>query len=109
MATTGIKETQEMVKFVIELVQAIDKSIKDGLSVFDMANFVAPILLASQAFNNADNIPEELRNMDEVKLQLVFSEIVSDMEADGKTQEMIKKALEIGTKIFDLYLLIKTK
>jgi len=105
--SNGFKETKEMIQFVISLVRAIEKSIKDGVSVMDTLNFIAPALSATAAFENMTEIPTELANLDEAEMQELYAVVAANLDQADKTEEVIKRSLEIGLKLFELYMFVK--
>ena len=108
MDTTGFKETKEMVHFIIELVQAIDKSIADGVSIGDAVNFVSPALDVTSALQGMSQIPTEILNLDEKKAKELYDSIIADYDnSDGKMEQTIKKAIEVSFKLLDLYIWTK--
>ena len=107
MGDTGITALQGMVQFVIGLAQAIEKSISEGISILDAANFITPALLASQAFKDINNIPSELKNLTSDEAQQLYTQVAQNLT--GKPQEYVQIAADIVVKIYDLYLLIKNK
>ena len=103
----GIKETTEMVHFIIELVKAIEKSVEDGVSALDTIKFIAPALAMSEAFKDIQEIPEELRNLDKAKVQEICDALSKDFDKTDKTDQIILKALDLAIKLFDLYWYVK--
>lgn len=107
MSDIGVRETKEMVHFIIELVKALEKSVEDGVSILDAIKFLAPVIAATEAFKDIKEIPEELRNLDGAKAQEICDLISNDFDKTDKTDQIILKALEVAIKLFDLYLYVK--
>lgn len=104
-----IKETEELLSFVLELVKSLNKSLSDGLSIFDTANFITPALLANEAIKGITNIPLELRNLDVNEIQ-ELSDLVIKLfgdSIDDKKEAILKKSLDVAIRIVDLYLTIQ--
>lgn len=60
-----IKETKEMLGFVLDLGNALGVSLEDGkVTILDLHNFVQPLLEAGAAFDGAASIPSELASLD---------------------------------------------
>ena len=64
--TSGIKETKEMLGFVLSIGNALGASLEDGeVTIGDLTEFVAPLLEAGDAFAGAVSIPAELADLTE--------------------------------------------
>lgn len=62
----GIKETKEMLGFVLSIGNGLGLSLEDGeMTITDLTEFVAPLLEAADAFSNAVDIPAELADLSE--------------------------------------------
>jgi len=95
--------TKELIKFVVEMIQAIEKSVAEGLSIVDAVNFVKPMLLAIDVFKDIEKVPSELKNLTTDQLQELYDAVAADLSQGDKTQQIIEKSLEIGLKVFELY------
>jgi hypothetical protein len=104
----GIKETEELLSFILEIIRSINTSISDGITIFDTANFVKPALLASSAIKNITEVPSELKDLDENELKQLADVVLKQFEnLDSKKEQIIKKSLDVIIKLVDLYLTIK--
>ena len=62
----GIKETKEMLGFILSLGNALGSSLEDGdVTLGDVTNFIGPMMEISDAFSGASEIKSELRELDE--------------------------------------------
>lgn len=105
----GIKETKEIIKFVVEFAEAIEKSLEDGEFTFlDVTNMISALQAVGDAFGNIKQVPTELKDLDEMEsLELyAYAKDELDLKSD-KTEEIIESSLEIGLKLFELYNLIR--
>lgn len=104
----SIKETEELISFVLELIKSIHASLSDGISILDTANFIKPAMLASAAIKNITEVPSELRNLDETELQQLADMVLKQFDnLDSKKELIIKKTLTVIIKIVDLYIALK--
>ena len=104
----GIKETQELLSFILEIIKSLNKSLSGGFSIFDTVNFVTPALLAPDAMKNITEVPAELKDLDEQELQQLADIVLKQFESlDSKKEAIIKKSIVVAIKIVDLYLTIK--
>jgi len=105
----GIKETKELLKFIVEFAEAIDKSMEDGdIGFADLTNLVSAMMAAGDAFSDISLIPEEINDLDDNEaLELyAYAKDELDLRSD-KLEEIVESALEIGLKVYQLFNLIK--
>ena len=105
-----VQETKELLKFVIDLGLAFEKSLDDGdLSVFDAANFISSMIDLGPAFSGIEKIPSELKNMvaEDAKEIRDFIKEHLDLAADQKVEEVIDRLSDIGVKLFELVCFIR--
>jgi len=107
----GIKETKELLKFVIELGEGLDKSLQDGeLGFTDLSNLVSAMMASGDAFENANKIPAEIKDLDENEALELYTYVREDFNLiNDKTEEIVERSLEIGLKIFQLVEMIRAK
>jgi hypothetical protein len=105
----GIQETKDLLRFVIDIAEAVDKSLEDNdFSVFDAANFVTAMLDAGSAFNNMSLIPKELADLTLEEANELYTYATTELNlSDEKVEETVKKMLEIGLKLYDLVVFMK--
>jgi hypothetical protein len=98
-----IKDTKELVKFVIELVNAIDTSLEDGkFSLTDVAQFLKPMLSAPNAFNDIKNVSLEIKDLSEVEKVELKEYMKNELKIKSEKIEMVVEhsfsiALELAT------------
>ena len=105
----GIKETKELLKFVIELAEAIDISLADGEFTFgDITNLVSAMMAAGDGFADINLIPAEMKDLNEAEALELYTYVKDELELDNpKTEEIVECALEIGLKVYQLIQLIR--
>lgn len=105
-----MKETKELVHFVVKLSEAIEKSVKAGQAKewLQMAALVPGLILdAVPAFTDISKIKEELASLDDVKKAELVAEVKSlDLEND-KAEKAVELALVVGVALLDIVDLVK--
>ncbi len=109
MSAYGIKETKELIKFIIEFGEAVDASLVDGKIDFgDISNLVAAMLAAGPALTGANLIPAELKDLDQAEALELCNYAKTELGLTSpKIEEIIERAIEIGLKIFELISMLK--
>ena len=97
----GIKETKDVLKFIISLGEAIDLSLADGkVGIEDLGNMIAPMMSAGEAFSGIDKIKSELADLDEAErdelVQFAKDELdLSDDNLEAKIESGLKLAADV--------------
>lgn len=100
-----IKDTKELVKFVVELVNAVDYSLQDGkFSLIDVANFLKPMLSAPNAFNDIKNVSLEIKDLSEEEKVELKEYMKNELKIGSEKVEMVVEhsfsiALELATLV----------
>lgn len=97
----GIKETKELLYFVIEFGNALGKSLEDGkISVLELGNFIGSLGAVAPAFEGIGNLPTELADLDEAEKQELVEMVEArfDIPQDG-VEAVIEKGLRTGVAI----------
>ena len=106
---TGIKELKELIKFVIELGEAVELGLEDKkFEIAELALLMGPLMQIGTAFEGMDKLGGELKDLSEAEsLELVsFVKDELDLKADN-TEEIIEAALELGVKIYGFVKMFK--
>lgn len=105
----GIKETKELLKFVVEFVEAIDKSLEDGSIGFaDIANLVSAMLASGPAFTDMNLIPAEMADLSGEEAIELYDYARTELNLNSeKAEEIVEASLEIGLKMYQLIQLFK--
>lgn len=104
-----MKETKELLKFVIELGEALETALADKkFEIAELALLMGPLMQVAPAFEGVDQIGEEIKNVDAAGLvDLVeYAKTELDLAADG-VEEKIERALELGVQIHAFIQLFK--
>ncbi len=104
-----MQELKEALKFSISLGMAIEKATADKkINIMDLPYFFAPMMAAQDAFAGFDKIKEEIKLLDNDKvneLKIYIAEEL-DLESD-KMEQIIEKGLNLMVDSFELMKLIK--
>ena len=105
----GIKETKDMLKFVLGLGMALDKSLADKkFSVDDIGNFVSAFLSAGEAFEGVKEIGAELKDLDAAELEEINEFVKKELELENeKVEAIVESGLGLGVQIYQLVLEIR--
>lgn len=107
----GIKETKELLKFVIEIAEALDASLADGdIGFMDLSNLVSAMMASAAAFDNISMIPAEMKDLDTTEAQELYDYCKSELDlASDKIESIVEMALQIGLKVYELTQLVHPK
>ena len=101
----GIKETKEVVGFIISLGEGIALAIEDGLGLDDIVHFMEALMRAPTAFAGMDLVPAELKDLSPEEAQELKDYIAEDFDIpNDKLEDTIERALQLAV---DLYEFIK--
>tara|TARA_B100002019_G_scaffold39542_1_gene33092 strand:+ start:216 stop:548 length:333 start_codon:yes stop_codon:yes gene_type:complete len=101
----GIKETKEVLRFVLSFVQALKTTYEDGeFDWYDAKNFIDPIKNLGDAIDNIDEVLPEITDIDEEEYEELlqwmkdeFPEII-----DQEVEYVLDEALVAGKTILTL-------
>lgn len=107
----GLKETKEMLKFVICLGEAVDKSLEDGKIAFDdVGYFMSALMDAGPAFSDLSQIPKELGDMDASEAAELKDYVEDEFDIRSDMIEgLIEGALGVGLKIYEIMMAFRKK
>lgn len=106
---TDTKELKELLKFVIELGEALDKALVDKkFDITELGLLIAPLMQIGPAFEGLDKVGGEIKDLSEAEqLELVtFVKDELDLQSD-KIEEVVEKGLELGVKVAGFIKLFK--
>ena len=103
--SSGIKETKEVLRFVLSFVQALKTTYEDGeFDWYDAKNFIEPIKNLGDAIDNIDEVLPEITDIDEEEYEELlqwmkeeFPEII-----DEEIEFVLDEALVAGKTILTL-------
>ncbi len=97
----GIKESKELLYFVVEFGNALGRSLEDGkISVLELGNFIGSLGAVAPAFEGTADLPTEIADLSEAEKQELI-ELVEDrfdIPQDG-VEALIEKGLRTGVAI----------
>ena len=103
-----IKETKEMVDFVIGLASAVNKSMADGKIDFaDAGYLMAAMMVAGPAFGGAVAIPAELKDLSEAEAAELFAHVKEKLQLSGRVDEVVAACLATVTQVYKLVQVLK--
>lgn len=108
MEKVGIENLKKLVKFVVLLGNAIDKSTRDGLSFADAGYFIPALMEAPKAFENISAVSIEVKDLDAEELEELKALIGQELSLEDKDLDVVvKQALSVLVDVKGLYLAIK--
>lgn len=105
----GIKETKEMLGFVLSIGNALGASLQDGeVSIGDLAEFVSPLLEIGDAFSEASSVPSELADLTEEEREELLMFAKEKLSIPEKNvEEVVECAFDTISQIYVLVQKIK--
>lgn len=104
-----MKETKEVIKFAIELGEALEAALADKkFEIAELALLMGPLMQVGPAFEGIDLVGDEIKIADAAALAdlVAFAKDELDLVADN-TEEVIEKALDLGLQIYSFVKLFK--
>lgn len=105
----GLKETKEILKFILGLGVGVDNSLGDGKIDVDDFGFLLPALLsAGEAFKDISKVPQELKDLSASELEELSDFIKQEFSLKNKNIErLVEAGLGISIQIYQLILEIQ--
>tara|TARA_Y100000004_G_C8708263_1_gene324755 strand:- start:216 stop:548 length:333 start_codon:yes stop_codon:yes gene_type:complete len=103
--SSGIKETKEVLKFVLSFVQALKTTYEDGeFDWYDAKNFIEPIKNLGDAIDNIDEVLPEITDIDEEEYEELLSWMKEEFPEiiDEEIEFVLDEALVAGKTILTL-------
>lgn len=108
MANVGIKETKELLDFVLSFTQAMQLSLDDGeLSWSDTMKFIEPLRKLGPALDDIDDVVAELRDMDEIEFMELVNHVQEHFGIEDQVEEKIEAAVTTGVEIMKLVKMVQ--
>lgn len=109
MENVGLKETKEVLKFVIALGHAVDQSLVDNkIGLEDAMNFYGAVLAAGDAFADISLVAQELGDLSAEEKDELIAYVENDLDLrSDKTEEIIEKGISVALNIYEMIKLIK--
>ena len=107
---SGINETKELLKFVIELGTAVDKAKADGkIDITDIQFLIAPLASANAAFAGVDQVKVELKDMTAEEAAELVAFATSELKlSNEKVEVVIETALKLALDLYKYVQLFKS-
>ncbi len=101
---SGIKETQEALAFAVAIGNATGISLQDGkFDTMDIVNYVGALTKFPAAVEGANQIPVELKDLDEAESQALIAQIKDQLDLpQDEIEEAIEDHLEVVRVIYNL-------
>jgi hypothetical protein len=109
MMSVGIKETKELVKFMLGLGNSLDKALDDKkISVMDVPLFMGVFMDMAPAFDGIAKVPAEIKDLsaEEMAELSAFVQQEFDIKSD-RTEAIIEGALMLAADIYKYAKLFK--
>ena len=103
--SSGIKETKEVLRFVLSFVQALKTTYEDGeFDWYDAKNFIEPIKNLGDAIDNIDEVLPEITDIDEEEYEELLSWMKEEFPEiiDEEIEYVLDEALVAGKTILTL-------
>lgn len=96
-----IKETKELVSFLLAVHQAYQLSNADGKIDFkDLPHIYNPLMKSIQAFNGLDKIPAELKDLDDEERKELVELFKADFDlADDVLEQKIEEGFAVALQL----------
>ena len=101
----GIKETKEVLRFVLSFVQALKTTYEDGeFDWYDAKNFIDPIKNLGDAIDNIDEVLPEITDIDEEEYEELLAWMKEEFPEiiDEEIEFVLDEALVAGKTILTL-------
>lgn len=91
----GTKESEELIDWIFDLVDAVNASKADGkITLKDAPNFMKVAFNAPKAIGGINLVPKEFANLDEEELKRIHNKIKSRYDiSDDKVEAYIENAI----------------
>jgi len=104
-----MKETKEVLKFAIELGEALESALEDKkFDIAELSLLIGPLMQVGPAFEGIDKVGEEIKAVDAAGLAdlVAYAKDELDLKAD-ETEAVIEKALDLGVQIYSFVKMFK--
>ena len=102
--TAEMKETIEMVSFVLELGNAIGASLEDGkIDWSDLMRFFGALKMAGPAIKGYENIPEEMKNLTPAMKEELKTYVSDKLDLpNDKIEFVVEAALKVAIDLISV-------
>jgi len=103
----GIKETEELVTFVVSLANALHSAMEDGMSWEDSFKLLPVLTKLPKAVEGYEQIPQELIDLDDQELDTLLADIDKLDFVQQNKIAILNQALMTGADLVKLVALIR--
>lgn len=109
-SSQGIAQTKELLKFVVELGMAVDKSLADKkVDITDIQFLMAPLASANAAFTDVSLVKAEMKDISAEEVAELVAFATGELKlASEKVEAVIETALKLGLDLYKYVQLFKT-
>lgn len=100
----GIKETKELLKFVLDLGMGLEQALADKKMTFgDVGCFLVAFKDAVPAFAGINLVPKEMGNLSDAEIAELVTFVETEFHLnDQKIEHIVDMALSFGFKIYEM-------
>lgn len=101
-----LKETKEMLSFVLGIFNAVGKSLEDGkVDVSDIALLLGPLMKVGSAVQGAARIPSELKDLSQEESNELKEFISKEFDIpQDHLEKVLEQSLFIVVKVYQLFM-----
>jgi hypothetical protein len=106
-----MKETKELVCFLVDIMNWLGKSFEDGdISLSDLLALLPKFKEAGAAINGIEKIPSELKHVPEYELAALYKHIQDHFDIPQDNIEMVAETLiKVALQLVLVFRTVKTK
>ena len=107
----GIKETKEVLNFIVSLANASAKMMDDGkISLMELPMFISPITKLPSALEGLSSVPAEVIDLNEKEKQELITFVQEKLELPAdKAEKIVIASFKAALGILEVYQIIKAK
>jgi len=105
----GIQELKELLKFIIEFGESIDKAMIDKkFEMSELGLLIAPLMQIGPAFEGLDKIGGEIKDLNQAEMSELIAYIGTELDLNSdKLELIIEKGLETAVVLYSFIQLFK--
>lgn len=94
----GIKETKEVLDFVVSLAGALASGLEDGkLELVDALGFLPALTKAPAAFGDVSKVPAEFKDMSDEERQALLAYAKAELDfSDDELEQKVELGLQVA-------------
>lgn len=102
LTSVGIKETKEVLKFVIELGEAVDKGLEDGkFEMSELGLLIPPLMLIGPAIEDISGVQGEMKDLTPDEMGLLVTYVETELSITNKdTEKIIEDGLALAMRLY---------